>query len=154
MNDMPVAQQKVNLWEPNPNHVYVYVIRGMDGVTKAVTHMWLFAPFEISIERNEGYCYARVEPWILNFPLPESDKNYGEMQLAFHLTPEIKQWNRFEYMFMKLDREKRYTITVDYCEGQKEFTGTPKEVLAAYIHHVRIADCMNTVHSPDLKVKS
>lgn len=142
---------KVDLWGPNPNPVYVYVIRGMDELTKGVAHMWIFAPFHVDTYPKEGYAYARVESWIPNLPLPESDKNYGEIQFAFHLNPETKQWNRFEYLFMKLEKEKTCTITVEHYLGQKEFTGTPKELLAAYIHHVRTAHLMNTVSSPVLK---
>lgn len=149
--DEKPTSYKVNLWEPNPNPLYVYVIRGMDMSSKNITHLWLFAPFEIPMEPKEGYCNARVEPWIPDFPLPESTKNYGEMQLAFHLTPEIKQWNRFEYLFMKLDREKTYTISVAHYMGQKEFTGTLKELLAAYIHLVRSTQYINSVGEPALK---
>jgi hypothetical protein len=148
-SEKPVVY-KVNMWEPNPNHVYVYVIRGMDGPSLGVAHMWIFAPFKIPIEPNKG-SYARVETWVPNIPLPESTKNYGEMQLAFHIKPEVKQWNRFEYLFMKLDRETTYTITVEHYLGQKEFTGTPAELLAAYIHHVRTTHAMNTVPLPVLK---
>lgn len=151
MDDPAEQQKKINIWEPTINTMYVYVIRGMYRPFKGVAHMWIFAPFEIPLEHKEGYCYARMEPWIPNLSLPESTKNYGEMQLTFHLNPEIKQWNYFEYLFMKLDCETTYTITIEYYMGQKEFTGTPKELLAAYIHHVRTTHWMNSVDSPVLK---